>query len=150
MSESKLNREISNRIRSFTDELSTLIKQAALESVTKALGASAAHESVEEAAPRSKRPGRRKTRRVGRPATQKEVKKTPGGSKGSKRSPRQLETLTNNLLGEIKAKPGQGIEQIAKRLGIRSKNLALPIKKLLARNILTKKGERRSTTYFAS
>jgi hypothetical protein len=148
MSKSNINREISERIMSFLNELSAMVRQAALESVTQALGASAARESTEEAAPRARKSRRSKARRAGRPATRGDAKKATRGKKGSKRSPRQLVTLTNKLLTEIKANPGQRIEQIAKKLGVRTKKLALPIKKLLAGDQLVKKGEKRATAYF--
>ena len=45
--------------------------------------------------------------------------------------------------------PGLRIEQINKQLGTTTKDLALPIRKLIAEGALKAKGEKRSTTYFA-
>ena len=45
--------------------------------------------------------------------------------------------------------PGLRIEQINKQLGTTTKDLALPIRKLIADGALKAKGEKRSTTYFA-
>ena len=46
--------------------------------------------------------------------------------------------------------PGLRIEQINKQLGTTTKDLALPIRKLIAEGALKTKGEKRSTAYFAS
>jgi predicted transcriptional regulator len=45
--------------------------------------------------------------------------------------------------------PGLRIEQINKQLGTTTKDLALPIRKLIADGSLKAKGKKRSTTYFA-
>jgi hypothetical protein len=41
------------------------------------------------------------------------------------------------------------IEQINKQLGTTTKDLALPIRKLISEGAITTKGQKRSTTYFA-
>jgi len=48
----------------------------------------------------------------------------------------------------VKAHPGLRIEQINKELGTTTKDLALPIRKLISEAAITAKGEKRSTTYF--
>jgi hypothetical protein len=70
-------------------------------------------------------------------------------SKGAKRTPEELESQTKALLAQIKKNPGQRIEVIGKAIGITTKDLALPIIKLLENKSITKKGQRRATTYFA-
>ena len=45
--------------------------------------------------------------------------------------------------------PGLRIEQINKQLGTSTKDLALPIRKLIADGVIKTKGKKRSTTYFA-
>ena len=45
--------------------------------------------------------------------------------------------------------PGLRIEQINKELGTSTKDLALPIRKLIAEGQIKTKGKKRSTTYFA-
>ncbi|HTQ05727.1 MAG TPA: hypothetical protein VMI54_17815 [Polyangiaceae bacterium] len=72
----------------------------------------------------------------------------PRRSKGAKRSPGELETLTKSLLAAIKKAPGQRIEQIGKSLGAATKDLALPVKKLIAEKKISTKGQRRATAYF--
>ena len=48
----------------------------------------------------------------------------------------------------IKSNPGQGVEQIAKALGTSTKELTLPIRKLLGDKKITSKGQKRATRYF--
>jgi hypothetical protein len=68
-------------------------------------------------------------------------------AKGAKRTPDELEALTNNVLAHIKKNPGQRVEQIAEALGTTTKELALPIIKL--GKALKTQGQRRGTKYTA-
>lgn len=74
-----------------------------------------------------------------------------GGSRGrgAKRSSDELDKLADNFLSYVQKHPGMRIEQINKQLGTSTKDLALPIRKLIAEGALKTKGEKRSTTYFA-
>ena len=67
--------------------------------------------------------------------------------KGVKRDAGTLEELTNELYSFIVKNPGQRIEQIAKGMGVTSKELALPAKKLIAEKAVKTKGQRRATAY---
>ncbi len=67
---------------------------------------------------------------------------------GEKRDPRDLARLVNRLADYVKSNPGQRIEQINRALGVPTKDLTLPIKKLLVSNRITSKGEKRATTYW--
>jgi hypothetical protein len=69
--------------------------------------------------------------------------------KGAKRSPEEIEQLTKSVLGYIRKSPGQRVEQIAGGLGTTTKELTLPISKLLAAKVLKTRGVRRGTTYTA-
>ena len=64
-------------------------------------------------------------------------------------SPEDLEALSERFASFVKANPGLRIEQINKQLGTTTKDLALPIRKLIADGTLKAKGKKRSTTYFA-
>lgn len=66
-----------------------------------------------------------------------------------KRSPDDLAAVGQMLLRIVTKHPGLRIEQINKRLGMRTKDLALPVRKLLAERMIHTEGRRRSTTYFA-
>jgi hypothetical protein len=72
----------------------------------------------------------------------------PRGGRGAKRSAADLEMLSEKFATFVKANPGLRIEQINKELGTTTKDLALPIRKLIADGKLTAKGQKRSTTYF--
>jgi hypothetical protein len=69
--------------------------------------------------------------------------------KGAKRSSDELDTLSETFVEFVKANPGLRIEQINKQLGTTTKDLALPIRKLLSEGAIKAKGQKRSTTYSA-
>lgn len=70
-------------------------------------------------------------------------------AKGEKRSPEEMEATASKLLAYVDKNPGLRIEQINKAIGTTTKDLQLPIRKLIADSALKTKGEKRSTTYFA-
>ena len=72
-----------------------------------------------------------------------------GRRKGAKRTGDELEKLADTFHAFVAKHPGLRIEQINKELGTTTKDLALPIRKLVAEGALKTKGEKRSTTYFA-
>jgi hypothetical protein len=73
----------------------------------------------------------------------------PRGGRGAKRTPADLAALSERVASFIKANPGLRIEQINKQLDTTTKDLALPIRKLISEGAITAKGKKRSTTYFA-
>jgi hypothetical protein len=72
------------------------------------------------------------------------------GERRPKRTPADLEALSEKFAAFVKNHPGLRIEQINKQMGTTTRDLALPIRKLLATDIIAVKGHRRSTTYYAS
>jgi hypothetical protein len=72
-----------------------------------------------------------------------------GRARGAKRSPDELDELAERFQAFVKEKPGLRIEQINKHLGTTTKDLALPIRKLLAEGAIHAKGQKRSTAYYA-
>jgi hypothetical protein len=72
----------------------------------------------------------------------------PRGGRGAKRSAADLEALSERFAAFVKANPGLRIEQINKELGTTTKDLALPIRKLISEAVISAKGQKRSTTYF--
>lgn len=72
----------------------------------------------------------------------------PRGGRGAKRSPADLAALSERVASFVKANPGLRIEQINKQLDTTTKDLALPIRKLISEGVITAKGKKRSTTYF--
>jgi hypothetical protein len=67
--------------------------------------------------------------------------------KGQKRDPGALEALQVKFLSFVAKHPGLRIEQINKQLSTTTKDLQLPIRKLIADGKLKAKGTKRSTTY---
>jgi hypothetical protein len=72
----------------------------------------------------------------------------PRGGRGAKRTAADLDALSDKFASFVKANPGLRIEQINKQLGTTTKDLALPIRKLIGEGQINAKGQKRSTTYF--
>ena len=72
------------------------------------------------------------------------------GRNGVKRTSTDLEQTAAMFAAYVTKNPGLRIEQINKALGLTTKDLALPIRKLLAAKRIKTKGKKRSTTYFPS
>jgi hypothetical protein len=71
-----------------------------------------------------------------------------GRGRGAKRTGEELDKLSDEFLAYVNKNPGLRIEQINKQLGTSTKDLALPIRKMIADVHLKVKGKKRSTTYF--
>lgn len=72
-----------------------------------------------------------------------------GRGRGAKRTAEELDQLADSFVEFVKSNPGLRIEQINKQLGTSTKDLALPIRKLIGEGVIKAKGKKRSTTYFA-
>lgn len=83
---------------------------------------------------------------AGTPGAPSAASDTP--STRGKRTAEDLDALCDKFASFVAANPGLRIEQINKKLGTKTKNLALPIRKLLASGRVKSKGQKRSTTYF--
>lgn len=70
-------------------------------------------------------------------------------ARGGKRAPDELDRLRDEFVTFVTKHPGLRIEQINKQLGTATKDLALPIRKLIADGTIKTKGKKRSTTYYA-
>src|SRR5262249_28914781 len=68
---------------------------------------------------------------------------------GGKRSPALLNRTTQRVRDHVAAHPRHGVEQIGAALGMKTAELALPIKKLLGSKHIARKGVKRATRYFA-
>lgn len=71
-----------------------------------------------------------------------------GRGRGAKRTGEELDKLSDEFLAFVNKNPGLRIEQINKQLGTTTKDLALPIRKMIADGTLKVKGKKRSTAYF--
>jgi len=127
--------EMNRTVQEFVAQISALARRAAIDTLESAFGAGGPRSS--SAATVSRAPAAAPIR-AGRP---------PGG-RGAKRTQEDLDALSNQLASFVKANPGLRIEQINKQLGTSTKDLALPIRKLLADSVITSKGQKRSTAYF--
>jgi hypothetical protein len=120
-------------VQGFVAQITELARRAAIDTLESAFGGRAArgasNGSVAVAA----------LGRIGRPR----------GGRGGKRTPEDLEALSQQFGSFVKANPGLRIEQINKQLGTTTKDLALPIRKLISEGVISTKGQKRSTTYFA-
>ena len=105
-------------------------RRAAVESVAAALGATAPAAATRGAAPRSA----------------PRAAKAAGGR--NRRASDQIVKVAARLHDHIKSHPGQGMEQITKALGTTTKNLRLPVRKLLDAKKIKVTGQKRATKYF--
>ena len=154
---SNAENNIKNRVDAFVNDLSDLIRQSALEAVAEAL-----KKGGEVSLPAPRRPGRpakvveapapvKPAGKPGRPAKAASSASSAAAAKrraGEKRSPVLLAQVTDQVGNHIKSNPGQGVEQIAKALSTTTKELTLPIRKLLGDKKITSKGQKRATRYF--
>ncbi|MBI5432089.1 MAG: DNA-binding protein [Planctomycetes bacterium] len=132
-----LDQQIRSRIESFVDELATLVREAALESLQTALGS-----------PPARGPGR--PRQTAAPVAGGAIRRRAvRRGRGAKRSPEEIDALTAKLLAYVKSNPGNTIERIGKAIAIDTKELKLPVIKLLADKKLKTTGQRRGTKYSA-
>ncbi len=122
--------ELREAVTAFVEQIRVLIQRATLESVHALLHGGAL-------------PSRRESKLSGLAAS---ARRRP---KGMKRKQEELNALVRQLHGYVVKNPGQRIEQIGRGLGLETRDLALPVKKLLREKKLSVKGERRATRYFA-
>ncbi len=121
------DRKLDTAITSFVEDIRELARRAALEAVSGAFsGAGEAAAAVRASrAPRAAR------------------------ANGAKRSPREMVAAVGQLEKFVREHPGERIEQIARSLGVASRELALPARKLLADRRLRTEGQKRATRYFS-
>ncbi len=118
--------EMNRVVAGFVSQITELARRAAFEMIEKSLG----HAGV--------RGGRGAALRLG-----------GGRGRGAKRTASDLEQISSHFVSFVTKHPGLRIEQINKELGTSTKDLALPIRKLVADGVIKTKGKKRSTTYFA-
>jgi hypothetical protein len=126
------------RIDTFTTEIASLVRASALEAVYSALGATLA------TAPAKRGPGRppKSTAQIAAPAPKRR-------GKPAKRTPEDVAKTGDAVVAYVAKNPGESVEQIGKALGAKTKELALPIIRMIEAKKLRTTGERRGTRYFA-
>ena len=137
--------DLRSRVEGFVNELRAIVARETLAAVDGMLKGRAAvpRATMVKKAPTPARPAPRQAT-MPRPVMAKEVVRQPG----EKRAPEELKRITDQLGAYIKANPGQGIEQISKAMHTPTKDLTLPIKKLLQARKIGSKGEKRATRYY--
>lgn len=129
---SKIDEEVREAVETFVEQLTGLIQRAALESVQSALNGGSS-------------PARRGPKRAAsQPALGSERYEA-----SAKRSPAELTALIKKLHSHIAKHPGLRIEKIGAGLGVPTKALVLPVKRLISEKKITTKGQKRATVYFA-
>jgi hypothetical protein len=126
--------EVNRTMNGFVATIAELARRAAIETLESAFGGRASRSggAVPDAAGKP-------ARRAGQPR----------GGRGAKRTPADLEALSTRFASFVQGNPGLRIEQINKQLGTTTRELALPIRRLVADGVIDARGHRRSTTYFA-
>jgi hypothetical protein len=132
---SDFQNEMNHAVQGFVAQIAELARRAALDTLESAFGSRGPRNGGGRAAAVAITAG---AGRAGRPR----------GGRGAKRSAADLEHLSEQFATFVKANPGLRIEQINKELGTTTKDLALPIRKLIADGKISAKGQKRSTTYF--
>ncbi len=113
--------EVNRLVHGFVAQISTLAREAAIDTLARAL----------------EHNGRGGGARV-----------DGGRASGEKRSSDEIDELAKTFREFVVKNPGMRIEQINKQLHTTTKDLMLPIRKLLAEGAIKTKGQRRSTVYF--
>jgi len=134
---SDFQNEMNRVVQGFVAQITELARRAAIDTLESAFGGRAVRGGAPAAAIAAVAAGP-SGGRVGRPR----------GGRGAKRSAADLEALSEQFASFVKANPGLRIEQINKQLGTTTKDLALPIRKLISEGVISAKGQKRSTTYF--
>jgi|SRR5690349_14463338 len=127
-----IQQRIEDRVQTFVREVSELVRTAAMEAVADALGGT-----------RSSGGARR-----GRPPGSKN--KGSSGARGGKRGKRtseQVDAMAAKIFEHVKKNPGANVVGMAKAFSLKSKDLTLPIGKLMAAKKLKTTGRRRGTKY---
>lgn len=138
---------INARVASFVSDLEGLVRKAALESLQAALGGGAPARSASSSTP-SKRPAAKAP--AAKPAPASKPSGVVAKRKGARRSAEDVAASARAIKAHLLEHPGEGVETIAKHLGVPTKDLALPIINLLAAKSIRKEGQRRGTRYFVA
>ena len=135
---SDFQNEMNHAVQGFVAQIAELARRAALDTLESAFGSRGGGGGGRNGGGRAALVALTGGARAGRPR----------GGRGAKRTAADLEMLSDKFASYVKANPGLRIEQINKELGTTTKDLALPIRKLIADGKVTAKGQKRSTTYF--
>jgi len=130
-----VNTQINKLVEEFVAQVTAVARQAAMDTLTSALGAAG---------------GALARRRGGAIAVTGLAPARGAGRrpKGAKRPQGEIAKTKGRVQDFIKTHPGLRIEQINKELGTVTRDLALPLRKLISEGTVRTEGEKRSTQYF--
>jgi hypothetical protein len=149
--------EIRSTIEDFAADVAAIVRRTALHAIASALGTPSVAAPARTVAAPVKR-GRPASSAVSVPArppgtsrapsVKPSAKKTIERAPGEKRPPAELAKLVGRLGDYIKEHPGLRMEALGRALGKPTRELNLPIKKLLAAKRIRSQGQKRATEYF--
>ena len=128
MPTTKIEAEVRACVDRFVGELTTLVQQSTIASIQDAIGGSL---SAPARAPRTARPATRKA----------------GPKKRIRRSSESVEALGGKVASYVSANPGSSISEICSSLGATTKDVRLPLQKLMAEGAVKTTGQKRGTRY---
>ena len=128
----RTNPEIQSLVQDFADQLSAVIRRAAVEEVQAKITL-----AIGDIAPARRGPGRPRGTRTGK-------RGRPG-----KFSPEQIESMGSTIVGHLKKNPGARSEQLGAVMKMDAKTLRIPLAALIKAKKIKVKGQKRGTQYFA-
>ncbi|MCP3920043.1 MAG: hypothetical protein GY711_31320 [bacterium] len=132
---STIEARIRDSVDAFVAELTDLVRDAALESVHEALTGTSASATRRSSSPTRKPSSTPRTAKVRR---------------GSRRSAGDVEATQRAVVDYVRANKGCSVTDIASATGLSTKDLQLPMRKLVADGKLRTTGQRRGTRYLTS
>lgn len=130
-----IEERIEQRIRAFADELRALIREAAHQAIDDAFGAA----STSSSPPRRSNAKRTSSKSRRRPSP-----------KGTRRTTDQMQRDLDALREHVRRHPGSTALEIAAAIGMATREIARPIKKLIAAGDVRKTGVKSNTRYYAT
>jgi hypothetical protein len=130
--------QIRATINQFIAEISQLVRQAAVQAVSGALGQGDVSTPV-------------RLKAATRAPTRRKAGRKPGRPKGKRvrRSSADLEAQGAKILAHVRANPGTRMEGLSAAVRTPTKDLRRPIQELIASGQLRTEGQKRGTQYFA-
>lgn len=126
---SQIQHQVNQRIQGFVTEITELARKAAYETLSAVLTQGV--------------PGKAGARDAG---LGRALQLRP--RRGGKRSPDEIAATADVLLQYIRENPGQRMESIATAMSSSTRELALPIKRLLRGRRIQVQGQKRATSYY--
>jgi hypothetical protein len=138
-----LKSKIATLADSFAAEVLAAIRSSSLEEILSGGGSGGG------AAPARRGPGRPRKADAGAAMAAPKPAKRGKGGRLARRSPADIERVVGLIVGKLgEHKAGLRSEQLQKVLKLDKKEITGPLNQALAAKKITKKGQKRSTTYF--